>query len=84
MKMEWSVELFILSLSQKESDRERRREGGQEKSSRDRGRVRDEELPSLMNLMTQHPAHPAQYSPRRGRDDPQEHRSSTRGNYKCR
>ncbi|CAB3370298.1 Hypothetical predicted protein [Cloeon dipterum] len=59
----------------KEGDRDRRRDAPSDKS-RDRARGRDEELPSLMNIMTQHPQH----SPRRGggRDESQDHRSSGR------
>ncbi|XP_065347501.1 serine/arginine repetitive matrix protein 2-like isoform X2 [Cloeon dipterum] len=59
----------------KEGDRDRRRDPPSDKS-RDRARGRDEELPSLMNIMTQHPQH----SPRRGggRDESQDHRSSGR------
>ncbi|XP_059481563.1 zinc finger CCCH domain-containing protein 13-like isoform X3 [Neocloeon triangulifer] len=55
----------------KDNDRDKRRDD----KSRDRGRGREEELPSLMTIMTQHPP---QYSPRRGREEPHEHRSSTR------
>jgi len=65
---------FIFNFFQ---ESEKRREGGQDKS-RDRGRGRDDELPSLLTMMTQHPA---QYSPRRGREEPPEHRSSARGKY---